>query len=45
MRILVSLVMIMLLSGCTAMLVSGSATTDRTNECEESDKKEQGREC
>jgi len=44
MRILVSLVMILLLSGCTALLVGGSATTDRT-ECEESDKKEQGREC
>jgi len=45
MRILVAVVMILLLSGCTAMLVGGSSTADGTNECEEGDKKEQGREC
>lgn len=45
MRLLVLLVMTTVLSGCSAMLLSGSADSNSQNECEQNDKKEQGREC
>jgi uncharacterized protein YceK len=45
MRILASLVVLLLLSGCTAMLVGGSATTEKPTECEQGETKDQEREC
>ena len=45
MRLLVTLLALLMLSGCTAMLVSGSATTDTASECDKGDTKDQRREC
>ena len=45
MRLLAFLVVLLLLSGCTAMLVGGSATTETPSDCEKSDTKDQKREC
>ena len=45
MRILTSLVLAILLSGCTAMLVGGSADTGKQSECSESDKEAGKRGC
>jgi uncharacterized protein YceK len=45
MRLLTSLVVFLLLSGCTAMLVGGSATTEKPAECEQGETKDQKREC
>ena len=45
MRLLATLVAFLMLSGCTAMLVGGSATTERPAECEQGEKKDQEREC
>jgi len=45
MRILGLLVTLLLLSGCSAMLVGGSATAGKADECQESERKEDGREC
>ena len=38
MRILVLLVMMLAFSGCTAMLVGGSAESEQQSECTESEK-------
>ena len=45
MRLLASFLVLLMLSGCTAMLVSGSATTDTASECEKGETKDQKREC
>ena len=45
MRLLASFIVLLMLSGCTDMLVSGSATTQAPSECEKGDTKDQGREC
>ena len=45
MRILALLAVLYLLGGCTAMLVGGSATAEKQNECGETERKENGREC
>ena len=45
MRILGLLVALCLLSGCTAMLVGGSATAGKADECQESERKDNEREC
>lgn len=45
MRLLASLLVLLALTGCTAMLVGGSATTETPSECEKSDTKDQKREC
>ena len=45
MRLLVLTLMIMTLSGCTAMLVGGGAETGTQNECSESDKEAKKRGC
>jgi uncharacterized protein YceK len=45
MRLLATLVVFLMLSGCTAMLVGGSATTEGPAGCEQSEKKDQEREC
>jgi len=38
MRLLILLVMMLAFSGCTAMLVSGGAETQKQSECTESEK-------
>jgi len=45
MRLLATFLVLLMLSGCTAMLVSGSATTDTASECEKGETKDQKREC
>ena len=46
MRILGLLTTLLLLSGCTAMLVGGSATAEKqADECQETDRKDNGSEC
>jgi len=45
MRLLAMLVMIVTLSGCTAMLVGGSADSGGQENCSESDKEAQKRGC
>ena len=45
MRLLAIFLALLILSGCTAMLVSGSATTGAQTECEKGDTKDQKREC
>lgn len=45
MRILVLLIMIVTLSGCTAMLVSGSADSGKRDNCSESEKEAQKSGC
>ena len=45
MRLLVSIAAILLLTGCTAMLVSGSGSYDKSAECEETEKEGAKREC
>ena len=45
MRILALLAILMLATGCTAMLVGGSATAEKADECQETERKENGREC
>jgi len=45
MRILGLLVWLYLLSGCTAMMVGGSATAEKPDECRETERKENEREC
>ena len=45
MRLLASFLVLLMLSGCTAMLVCGSATTDTASECEKGETKDQKREC
>ena len=45
MRLLASFLVLLMLSGCTAMLVSGSATTDTPTECEDGETKDKKREC
>ena len=45
MRLLATFLVLLMLSGCTAMLVSGSATTDAPTECEEGETKDKKREC
>ena len=45
MRILGLLAVLYLLSGCTAMLVGGSATAEKPDECQKTERKEDGREC
>lgn len=45
MRLLALLVLLSLLSGCTALMVGGSATMDKSTECEQGTTKDQQREC
>jgi len=45
MRILILLVMMLSFSGCTAMLVSGSAESDKHDECTDSEKEAEKRGC
>jgi outer membrane biogenesis lipoprotein LolB len=45
MRLLVSIAAILLLTGCTAMLVSGSGSYDKSDECEQTEKEGDKREC
>ena len=45
MRLLASFLVLLALSGCTAMLVSGTATTDPATECEKGNTKDQRSEC
>ena len=45
MRIIVILVMMFALSGCTAMLVSGSAESEKPSDCTESEKEAEKRGC
>ncbi|MDH3407891.1 MAG: hypothetical protein OEN51_00810 [Gammaproteobacteria bacterium] len=45
MRLLVLLVMIVTLSGCTAMLVGGAADSGGQDNCSESEKEAQKRGC
>ncbi len=45
MRLIVILVMMFALSGCTAMLVSGSAESEKPSDCSESEKEAEKRGC
>jgi len=45
MRLLATLIALFLLSGCTAMLVGGSATMDKSDECKQGETKDQQGEC
>jgi len=45
MRILIVLVMMFAFSGCTAMLVSGSAESGKQDECSESEKEAENSGC
>ena len=45
MRILALLAALILMTGCTAMLVGGSATADKPDECQETERKDREREC
>ena len=45
MRILGLLAVMILMTGCTAMLVGGSATAEKPDECQETERKEDGSEC
>ena len=45
MRLLVFLLVLLALTGCTAMLVSGSATTEPATKCEKGETKDQRSEC
>ena len=45
MRLLATFLVLLALSGCTAMLVSGSATNEPASECEEGETKDQRSEC
>ena len=45
MRLLVTFLVLLALSGCTALLVSGSATTEPATECEKGETKDQRSEC
>ena len=45
MRIVLVLSIMLLLSGCTGMLVGGSASADRSQDCQDTEREEDGREC
>lgn len=45
MRLLAAIVVFLMLSGCSALLVSGSATTERPADCEQGQTKDKNREC
>ena len=45
MRLIVILVIAFLLSGCSAMLLSGSAENERRSDCTEAEKEAQKRGC
>jgi hypothetical protein len=45
MRLIVILVMMFAFSGCTAMLVSGSAESEKPSDCTESEKEAKKRGC
>ena len=45
MRLLVSIAAILMLTGCTAMLVSGSGNYEKSAECEETEKEGNTRDC
>lgn len=45
MRSLLLLVTIVMLSGCSAMLLGGSGTYSEPDECEQNDEEENKREC
>ncbi len=45
MRLFVLVAMLFMLSGCTAMLVSGSAESEQGGDCTESEKKAEKRGC
>ena len=45
MRLLATVLVLLALSGCTAMLVSGSATTEPSTECEKGETKDRRSEC
>lgn len=45
MRLIVLLVVVSVLSGCSAMLLSGSAESERRSDCTETEKEAQKRGC
>ena len=45
MRMLGLLAVLFLMTGCSAMLVGGSATAEKPDECQENERKENGSEC
>ena len=45
MRILGLLAVLLFMTGCSAMLVGGSATAEKPDECQETERKEDGSEC
>jgi len=45
MRLFIVLVMAFALSGCSAMLVSGSAESEKRDDCTESERKDEKRGC
>ena len=45
MRILGLLATLILMTGCTAMLVGGSATAEKSDECQQTERKDKEREC
>ena len=45
MRLLVIFVMVVMLSGCSAMLIGGSAESDKRNDCTEQEKEAEKRGC
>ncbi len=45
MRILLTFMLLIMLSGCTAMLLGGSATTERPSECEQDQEQGSKRDC